>query len=41
MSSQQLNPQQVEFFRLVSTGMRGTDAYRAVYPGDYSNGPAR
>jgi Terminase small subunit len=36
MSSQQLNPQQVEFFRLVSTGMRGTDAYRAVYPGDYS-----
>jgi phage terminase small subunit len=36
MSHKRLNSQQAEFFRLVSTGMRGTDAYRAVYPGDYS-----
>jgi hypothetical protein len=34
MSRKALNPNQAEFARLVASGMTGTDAYLAVYPGD-------
>jgi phage terminase small subunit len=36
MPARHLNEQQAEFARLVATGMSGTDAYIAAYPGNYS-----
>jgi len=36
MSAKQLNPQQAQFAKLLASGLAKAEAYRQVYPGNYS-----